>query len=633
MLKTTPEQSPTRERDGLRLALMTSRFDGVVRAMTNTLSRTARSTLLNTAKDFSVCLLTNDGRVISMVESLAIHVLSGGELQIKALRELHPDMKPGDAFLNNSPYHGNSHAADWTLLVPIFDRDGEHRFTAFVKAHLADCGNALPTTYMVGARDVYGEGALIFPCVKVQSDYRDHEDIIRMAMLRIRVPEMWHGDYQALVGAARIGERRVLELLDEYGVDEIDAFLEDWFDYSEQRMADAVRCLPSGVLHSQARHDPIPGIIDDGIEITATTTIDSDNATITVDLRDNPDSLPCGLNLTESTAKTAAMVGVFAGLGCDVPINDGSLRRVHVKLRENCCVGIPRHPASCSVSTSNLTEVIAHCVSQSFAELGESYGIAGFGKVQPASWSVISGADPRRGGAPFVNQVYLAATGGAGGPHADGWLTAMSITAAGGLLLDSVEIDEMKYPLRIYQQRLIPDSEGAGRRRGSPGALVEYGPIGTTITAAYLSDGTYSPPLGVRGGGDGSTAQQRRKAVDGSVSDEIGVAGLVDLADGESLISVTCGGGGYGPPTAREPERVLHDVTEGIITLRRAESVYGVVVTEAGEVVADATARRRAELQAAAAVGIEATPNGSRIPRENRASSSIDRRAVGRLGG
>ena len=158
----------------------------------------------------------------------------------------HPDLRRGDAFLHNSPYHGNSHAADHTILVPVIDDDGVHRFTAFAKAHQADIGNARPSSYYGTARDVYEEGALIFPAVQVQRGYRDIDDIIRMCMTRIRVPEQWYGDYLALVGAARIGERELLALGREIGWDELDDLARHWFDYAEGCMAAAIRRLPAG---------------------------------------------------------------------------------------------------------------------------------------------------------------------------------------------------------------------------------------------------------------------------------------------------------------------------------------------------------------------------------------------------
>src|SRR5207249_8596942 len=143
-------------------------------------------------------------------------------------------LRAGDAFLHNSPYHGNSHAADHVILVPVVDKDGRHRFTVLVKAHQADCGNSIPTTYHATARDVYEEGALIFPMVKVEDQYRERSDVIRMCQMRIRVPEQWYGDYLAMLGAARIGERGLLELGGELGWDLVESYVTAWFEYSEK---------------------------------------------------------------------------------------------------------------------------------------------------------------------------------------------------------------------------------------------------------------------------------------------------------------------------------------------------------------------------------------------------------------
>jgi N-methylhydantoinase B len=578
--------------DGLQLALLNNRFDGVVRAMMNTLLRTARSAILNTARDFSCCILTADDEMLAMAESLPIHVMSGPDLIARTMKEFHPVLRRGDAFLHNSPYHGNSHAADWCVVIPVLDDADVHRYTVVAKAHLADCGNSVPTTYLADAKDVYHEGALIFPCVQVQEGYRDREDIIRMAKVRIRVPELWHGDFLALLGAARIGERRLLALLDEVGADDLDAYAEAWFTYSEQRMISAIRRLPHGSIVRHGKHDPVPGM-PDGIPIKVAIDVDPDEARVSVDLRDNLDCQPCGLNLTEATARTAAMMGIFSGLGEVVPPNAGSFRRITVHLRENCVLGIPRHPASCSAATTDLSEATANCVASGLAELADGVGLAEVGRNQPASMGVISGRDPRNGDEPYVNQLVLAVTGGPGAPRADGWLTILGIGAAGFLMRDSVEIDEMKYPILVQEQRILPDSEGAGRFRGSPGAYVEYGPVDAPMEVVYLSDGTFNPSRGVRGGLDGGAAQQRKRFRDGSVSDELGAYAQVTLEPGETIISVSCGGGGYGPPAERDPARVAKDVREGWVSAERAGEVYRVALGPDGAVDERATARLR----------------------------------------
>src|SRR6516225_8689201 len=166
--------------DGAEMAILVNRIEGIARKMTNTLYRTGRSGVLNRARDFSCCIVTSDCDLLATADSLPIHVLVGPNLMARAMKEFHPDLKRGDAFLHNSPYHGNSHAADHTILVPVCDDRGAHHYTLLVKAHQADCGNSLATTYMGAARDVYNEGALIFPAVRIQEDFRDNEDLIRM---------------------------------------------------------------------------------------------------------------------------------------------------------------------------------------------------------------------------------------------------------------------------------------------------------------------------------------------------------------------------------------------------------------------------------------------------------------------
>lgn len=587
--------------DGAKLAILTSRMQGVVRAMLNTLARTGRSGVLNTARDFSCCVLSADCELLSMAESLPIHVMRGPDLMAQTMKEFFPHARRGDAFLHNSPYHGNSHAADHCILVPVLDDEGNHRMTVLVKAHQADCGNATPSTYAAAAKDVYEEGALIFPCVQVQQEYRDRDDIIRMCQARIRVPEQWWGDYLAMIGAARVGERQLMDLGAEVGWDALERYASAWFDYSEQLMRQAIERLPGGSVTAESAHDPFPGV-PEGIPVKVTLAIDPQRGTIEVDLTDNVDCQPSGLNLTEATALTAAMVGVFNGLATPVPPNAGSFRRVAVKLRENCAVGIPRHPASCSVATTNLADRVTNPVQRAMAELAEGIGMAEAGLAQPPAWGVLSGWDPRTNG-PFVNQVlFPSATGGPAGPLNDGWLTMGHVGNAGMMFRDSVEIDEMHHPMRVAAQYIIPDTEGAGRHRGAPGAYLEYGPLDTPMNVVYVSDGTLNPALGARGGWPGSRAEQYKRDRDGQLHG-LEAAALVELQPGDTIVSKSCGGGGYGSPLERDPQAVLHDVAEGWVSAQRAREVYGVCLDSAGEVDGHATERERARLADGGASG------------------------------
>lgn len=579
--------------DGVDLAIISSRLNAIVHSMMNTIFRSGRSGVLNSAHDFSCCLVSAEHELVMGAESLPVHMMRGPDLISRAMKIAHPIMCRGDAFLHNSPYNGNSHAADHCMFVPVIDSAGVHRFSVLAKAHQADCGNSAPTTYMPDAEDVYAEGALLFDAVQAQSNYEDNQDLIRLCRLRIRVPDQWWGDYLALLGAVRVGERRMLELGEELGWDVLDEFVSDWFRYSEALMSDAISKLPAGVVSAVSHHDPITGA-PEGVKVKVTVEVQPQERHVHVDLRDNVDCLPNGLNLTESTSTSAAMIGIFNSIGRDVPPNAGSYRRIKVSVRENCAVGIPVHPASCSTATSGLADRVANAVGRAFAELTDGVGLADCGLVIPASAAVISGRDPRNGGEPFVNQFFLAQTGGAGTAWGDGWLTHFHVGCAGMLRRDSIEIAEMRHPLRVREQRLLPDTEGAGRNRGAPSARVEYGPVGTSLVAAYGCDGTVNPALGVRGGLSGGPAIHRKRDRAGFVT-ELPAIALARLEDGETIISVTCGGGGYGTPSERDPALVLEDVVEGWITRTRAREVYRVAISDSRTLDEGETAALRGE--------------------------------------
>ncbi|MBN9509468.1 MAG: hydantoinase B/oxoprolinase family protein [Alphaproteobacteria bacterium] len=582
--------SPRRSGDGVRLALLNNRLESVARKMANTLLRTGRSGVLNIARDFSCCIVTRDDRLLATAESLPIHVLSGPDLMAASVKQFHKTLRRGDAFLHNSPYHGCSHPADHTILVPVIDEAGVHHFTVLAKAHQADCGNSQPTTYMGNARDVYHEGALIFPAVKVQQDYENIDDVIRMCQMRIRVPEQWWGDFLAMIGAARIGERELLALAGEVGWDALHEHEEAFFDYTEQRMIAAIRQLKPGKGTHRSTHDHFPGTPETGVPIRAEVTVDIDAATIDIDLRDNPDCMPCGLNLSEACARTAAMVGLFNSIDHGVPKNAGAFRRLRVHLRENCIVGIPRHPTSCSVATTNLADRVANCVQAAFAAMAEGQGLAESGAIIPPAAGVISGE--MANGTRFVNQVFLGLSGGPGAPGTDAWQTLCHVGNAGLCFQDSIELDELRQPIHIHARRFMADTEGAGRHSGASSILVEFGPIGCDIDIGYVSDGTDHAPQGVRGGLAGAPAQQVRVSANGETEALPGCAQVL-IRQGERVRSFSCGGGGYGPPSERDPAVVARDVREGWISAERARTVYRVALDAAGAPDAAATAALR----------------------------------------
>lgn len=563
--------------DPVVLSVLANAFDGIVREMTNGLLRSARSSVINTARDFSCSILTADNELLASAEGCPVHVF-GSEPLGETMSELHQDLAPGDAFLHNDPYRGNSHAADHSILVPIFI-DGVHLFTAVAKAHQADCGNAIPTTFSPTARDVYEEGALIFPCVRIQRDYTDVADIIRMCQVRIRVPEQWYGDYLATLGAARIAERRVQELVAKHGADTIRAFVTEWFAYSERLTAAVISVMPGGTLTGSTTHDPFPGTEPEGLRLQASVTVKPDEGRISIDLRDNPDNQANGLNLTVATATAAAIAGALAALPEDIPTNAGTFRRFEVLLREGCVVGIPTFPHSCSSATTNLADRVVSLVGAAFADLGEEFGLAEGSVGQAPGKAVISGTDERTG-RPYVNQIIVGGTGGPATPFVDGWPTYQRPVAGALLYHDSIEVDEQRYPILITERALVADSGGAGKLRGGLGTRVVLEPRFGSVAFTYALEGRLNPPRGVRGGDSGAAAAAWIESADsGDLEDAPPIASL-DLLPGQRIVSISCGGGGFGNPLERAPETVLDDLLEKRITPGAAREVYGVVIVD-----------------------------------------------------
>ena len=306
--------------------------------------------------------------------------------------------------------------------------------------------------------------------------------------------------------------------------------------------------------------------------------IDGEAGFITVDLRDNPDCVDAGMNLTRVTSTMAAAQAVFACLDSDIPHNAGSFRRLEVLLRENCVVGIPRFPHSCSVATTNLTDVIVNVTQSAFAELGDGQGFAHGNYCNSAAAGVASGTDWRRDGERYINQMFMMGGGGGASAENDGMHYLFVPVAAGLLYRDSIEINEQRFPVLIDKMHVVTDSMGHGRRRGGPATEVVMGPRNDPMRILHVCNGLESAPKGVRGGTGSQLGGNAKIERDGSEHPYPAVM-VCDLEGGERLRARDQGGGGYGSPLERETHRVLNDVAERYVTAETARDVYGVAIT------------------------------------------------------
>ena len=564
------------------MAILSSKINSISKQMSYTLQKSARSSIIASARDFSTAICDGDGEVLALPNGFPVHAANMG-LTAKAIFEFHkPEtLKPGDAILNNSPYHGNTHMADHTIIVPVI-HEGEIMFFTAIRGHQADIGNSIPTTYHGLAKDIYEEGALCFPCVKVQTNYQDVEDIIRMCKMRIRVPDVWYGDFSAMVGAARIGERELIKLIDKYGKDTIKTFCEEWHAYGSRRMEEEIKKLPSGTWFNESIHDPIPNFLPEGLPVKVKLSIDQDEGKIVVDFTENGDPVECGLNLCEATVLAAGRTGVFNCLPTDLPLCEGAFSRIEVRMRERGVIGKASFPYSSATATTNLLERAMFAVQGAFSQIDEKFGMAEGAPCSTPTNPVISGFDSRYN-RPFVTQLINGTSGGMGVYGHDGHVTYGP--AAGGLLeWNSLEVIEQKYPIQFGMQEIIQDSPGAGKWDGGPGTKVVIQARDDKVRFVMLCDGKYNPPRGARGGHDGASLN----AYTYKISDPENIIELSTIIDfelnpGEVYVAENAAGGGLGNPLEKDPEKVKHLVREGWISLEKAKEVYGVVIDTAQE--------------------------------------------------
>ncbi len=593
-------------KDPIKTAVMANRLDAIGVEMNNTLLRAARTSVINQAKDVSCAVITADNRLITAADGLPVFLV-GTEDLTRSMTDLIPDIAEGDAFLHNDPYLGNTHHADFNVIVPVFWK-GEHVLTVNAKAHMADCGNSKPTTYMAEAKDIFEEGAINLPCVRIERDYQELDDIIRMCTSRVRTPDAWYGDYLAMLGAARIGEKRLIEFLDKYGRDGLEEFIDEWFRYSKFMMIELIGRFNTGEYRVECAHDEIPGIFGE-IPVGVTVRVDAENGHMEFDLTDNIDCIPAGLNVSETTAQTSPVVALLNSLPEKVPINRGSLSCLTLKLRRNCVAGIPEWPACCSVSTNHVSERIIGATQRALAQAGDDLGLAEGGIGMGPGVGVISGFDEVRG-LHYQTQIILGVGGGPASAWVDGWEANWLNAPCGGYVQkDSIEMDEQMYPFVAWEQQLRTDGEGAGKHRGSPGTRARFSPRHREMIVHYIIDGHDNPPVGVKGGGIAARSEAFKIESDGSHTELPLIDGTSIMPD-EEMLSLGSGGGGYGLAHERAPAAVLIDVRDELVSRERAEEVYGVVVDttdsnpEKWFVDDEATEARRAVLRDTAAAPV-----------------------------
>jgi N-methylhydantoinase B len=545
--------------DPITVSVVQHRLRAIVEEMGEAMLRTSYSQILNSSRDFSTALCDPDGRLIAQAEHVPIHV---GALPFaaQAVHEVFKGrIRPGDVYLLNDPYHGGNHLPDLTVFVPVFDGD-RMVFWSINRSHQSDIGGATHGAYNAGATEIYQEGIRIPPLMLYEQGRR-REDVYEMIVLNVRHPRDFRGDLAAMIGSARIGERRLGQLLAEFGSAATHTAIAAVLDGAERQVRAIIADWPDGVYAGEAFLD------DDGHgtrDIHIRARITKTGSDLHVDLSDSHRQVRGFINSSYANSYSAAVVGLAYLIDPEIAKNDGAFRPLKLKLAEGTVVW-PRPGAPVTLCTNHCGQEIIEAIITGLARACPERAMAGWGRRFRMA---VQGIDPRTG-KPFIWHLFQARPGGGGSSAGDGWPGAGEWQAAGGIKFGSLEVHEVRFPLHFRRHEFRPDSGGDGRFRGGPGGELELViEVAEPAFGNTAGDGVKYGARGMLGGRDGAPHRyvlQSAGRPDRPVKTK--ETGIV-LRPGDVLHAHSGGGGGWGEPEQRTAEERANDAVLGFVSAK-----------------------------------------------------------------
>jgi N-methylhydantoinase B len=553
--------------DAVELEVLKASLCGIVQEMQNSLFRTGFSTIVRESQDASCALMNANGEVVAQHVVLPLHMGAFAASTVAVIQAFGNEFAPGDAFLINHPYQGGSpHAPDVAVITPVFADGALAGFCGSI-AHKSDIGGPVPGSCSGQAREIFNEG-LHLPAVRYHRAYQANADIERLIAANSRTPELVLGDIRGQLGADRLGERRLAELVHKLGREKILTAFDRVLDASERTVKAAVAQWRDGRFEAERFVD------DDGVHlekpVRVHVTVDKHGDALELDFTGSADQTDGPANIRPPLVAAACAYVLISLIDPAIYVSSGLMRGFRMKTRAGSVLD-PRFPAP--VNTYNptvhaLVDAIFAAMSPLVPERARADG--------NGSRSIILGGRHTYSGKSYVQYEIIA--GGAGARARKDGMSGITVNQSNARIAP-VEIIESEFPVRVTRFELIADSGGAGEFRGGLGIRREY---------LNLADARFSirsmrhvmAPDGCAGGGRGrggsiviNPGSGHEKHLPPRYAD-------YPLRKGDTFRLDTPGGGGYGDPLKREPQRVLADVREGAVSRAAAERNYGVAVSE-----------------------------------------------------
>ncbi|MFG2967529.1 hydantoinase B/oxoprolinase family protein [Streptomyces sp. NPDC048288] len=511
------------EADPVLLEVFNNLFMSIAEQMGARLESTAQSVNIKERLDFSCALFDPDGNLVANAPHIPVHLGSMGTSVKEVIRRRGTSMRPGDTYAVNDPYHGGTHLPDVTVVTPVFDTQGDRiRFYVASRGHHAEIGGIAPGSMPANSRTIEEEGVLFDNWLLTEDGrFREPETLRLLTAARYpsRNPKTNLADLRAQIAANRKGVDEVTRMIDDFGLDVVQAYMRHVQDNAEEAVRRVIDALEDGEYAYET---------DSGAVIRVRVRVHRHDRRATIDFTGTSAQLATNFNAPFSVVNAAVLYVFRTLVADDIPLNDGCLRPLDIVVPPGSMLA-PEPPAA----------VVAGNVETSQAITGALYAALGVQAEGSGTMNNVTFGNER-------HQYYETVASGSGA--GDGFHGASVVqTHMTNSRLTDPEVLEWRLPVRLDEFAVRPGSGGAGHWHGGDGAVRRIRFL-EAMTVSTLSQHRRVPPYGMAGGAPGALGANRVERADGTVTG-LGGSDAADVGPDDVLVIETPGGGGYGRPS------------------------------------------------------------------------------------
>ncbi|MFF0082683.1 hydantoinase B/oxoprolinase family protein [Streptomyces canus] len=526
--------------DPVLLEVFNNLFMSIAEQMGARLESTAQSVNIKERLDFSCALFDPDGNLVANAPHIPVHLGSMGTSVQEVIRRRGPSMNPGDTYAVNDPYHGGTHLPDVTVITPVFDvsaTESDQRILFYVasRGHHAEIGGIAPGSMPADSSTIEEEGVLFDNWLLAENGRFREEETFRLlteAPYPSRNPKTNLADLRAQIAANRKGVDEVGRMIENFGLDVVQAYMKHVQDNAEEAVRRVIDALDDGEYAYET---------DSGAVIHVRVRVDRESRSATVDFTGTSAQLTTNFNAPFAVVNAAVLYVFRTLVDDDIPLNDGCLRPLDIVVPPGSMLA-PEPPAA----------VVAGNVETSQAITGALYAALGVQAEGSGTMNNVTFGNER-------HQYYETVASGSGA--GDGFPGAPAVqTHMTNSRLTDPEVLEWRLPVRLDEFALRPGSGGAGKWHGGDGAVRRIR-FREPMTVSTLSQHRRVPPYGMAGGQPGALGANRVEHADGTVT-ELAGRDSADVGPGDVLVIETPGGGGYGPPSTQHPQQAGEETND-----------------------------------------------------------------------